>query len=61
MARLIITCGHQKDMCHNEIKLHARNAYTILGLIVNIFGSTYVITKQERKPSFQPHGTFCIL
>ena len=39
-------CGskdeHQKDMCFKEIRLHAQNMSTILGLIVNKIEGTYM-------------------
>ena len=36
MARLVVKNGPQKDMCNDEIRLHAQNKNTILGLRLNV-------------------------
>lgn len=44
-TRLVITSGCQKNICHNEIEVHAQNTHNIRGSIVNTFKSTYVIAQ----------------
>ena len=36
--------GHQKDMCSKEIELRVQNILTILSLIIDVIGETYMNT-----------------
>lgn len=59
MARPGVKRRHQKDMCHDEIGLCARNLDTILGSIVNIIiVRAYVTTQRERSFTLTSYN-FC--
>ena len=42
----VLKCGsknkHLKDMCFEEVGLHAQSMLTILGSIINMIGETYI-------------------
>jgi hypothetical protein len=45
VARPVVKNIQEEDICYNEIRVHAQNMITILGLMLNItIGRVYVIT-----------------
>jgi hypothetical protein len=52
MVRFVAKNGWQKDVCYDEIRLHAQNMLTVLGSTIRTTRMAYVITSLSRTRVF---------